>query len=650
MIIATMLMAMTLGSTPTNITVQVDGLQREALVYVPEKMDQPTPIVFGFHGHGGNMRNAARSFRIHEHWPEAIVVYMQGIPTPGRLTDREGRRNGWQHAAGEQGDRDLKFFDELYKQLRTKYTIDEKCVYAMGHSNGGGFTYLLWLKRPDVFAGFAPCAAMLREASELKPKAAMHIAGTKDPLVRYNWQDRNMAAIRRVVGASGEPTKWQNYGLKYQTQNQLPWIEVIHDGAHEYPSFAGELTVTFFKELAVAAKQVPQTPTVSQGKTIPWDLNALNVVPKWEEADVAEEAGVKQIFYEGVPFHGKTTRVFAYYGLPATSASQPSEKVPAMVLIHGGGGTAFARWVKVWNERGYAAIAMDLCGCLPVGTYGNWKRDELGGPPGWDASFDQLSEKQTDQWTYQAVSNAILAHSLIRSFPEVDADRIGVTGISWGGYLTSIVGSVDHRFKFAVPVYGCGYLGDNSAWLPRFQQLGPEKAELWLSQWDPSVYLPHAKVPFLWVNGTNDFAYPMDSWQKSYRLVQPRNELCLRIRMPHGHGPAGENPEEIRVFADEILRGGKPLPRIVSSRLEGNRLVVHFESTVALKKAELAYTENEGAWQQREWKSLDAEIDSEKNIASCAIPAQATVFYINLIDERDCVASSQHFERASGQE
>jgi polyhydroxybutyrate depolymerase len=73
---------------------EVDGLQREALVHLPDG-DTPVPLVFVFHGHGGNMRNVARSFRIHELWPEAAVVYMQGLPTPGRLTDPEGKERRW---------------------------------------------------------------------------------------------------------------------------------------------------------------------------------------------------------------------------------------------------------------------------------------------------------------------------------------------------------------------------------------------------------------------------------------------------------------------------------------------------------------------------------------------------------------------------
>ena len=85
---------------------------------------------------------------------------------------------------------------------------------------------------------------------------------------------------------------------------------------------------------------------------------------------------------------------------------------------------------------------------------------------------------------------------------------------------------------------------------------------MWLRQWDPSSYLNQAQMPICWVNGTNDFAYPLDSWQKSYRQPKTDRTLCLRIRMPHGHGPVGENPEEIHVFANQFLKAGQPMVKI----------------------------------------------------------------------------------------
>ncbi len=375
---------------------------------------------------------------------------------------------------------------------------------------------------------------------------------------------------------------------------------------------------------------------------VAFDLDALAKPPAVYPAEEIQADGVKSFFFEGASYQGKPTRVFAYSGVPAVATGK---KVPAMVLIHGGGGTAFDRWVKVWNARGYAAIAMDTCGCVPVGTYGNWKRHEHGGPPGWDASFGQLDAPVEDQWTYHAVSAVALAHSLIRSYPEVDADRIGVTGISWGGYLTSVVAGVDSRFQCAVPVYGCGFLGENSAWLGSFEKLGPEKAAMWLKQWDPSSYLGQAKMPILWVNGTNDFAYPMDSWQKSYRLPQSERTLCLRIRMPHGHGPAGENPEEIHLFANQILRGEKPLPKITKQGHTADEAWATFHSEVPITKAELCYTSANGKWQDRQWDQLPAEIDVKTNRITAKIPADAKVFYLNLFDDRNCAVSTEHVER-----
>ena len=382
---------------------------------------------------------------------------------------------------------------------------------------------------------------------------------------------------------------------------------------------------------------------VAREAGVRFDLEGLSKPPAVFPATDISAEGVKAFYFEGAKYQGKPTRVFAYYGVPTGGGD--GKKHPAMVLIHGGGGSAFDRWVKLWNSRGYAAIAMDVCGCVPVGTYGKWQRHEHGGPPGWDASFGQLDAPVEDQWTFHAVSAVALAHSLIRSYPEVDSDRIGVTGISWGGYLTSVVAGVDSRFKLAVPVYGCGFLGENSAWLPAFEKLGKEQAALWLKQWDPSSYLGQAKMPVLWVNGTNDFAYPMDSWQKSYRLPQGNRTLCLRIRMPHGHGAAGENPEEIHVFANQILRQGKPLATITDQGHSADEAWATFKSEVSITKAELAFTRDVGKWQDRKWESIPAEIDANASRVTARIPADAKVFYLNLFDERNCAVSSPHVER-----
>jgi len=62
-------------------------------------------------------------------------------------------------------------------------------------------------------------------------------------------------------------------------------------------------------------------------------------VPKihWEPSK--DQGNIKGLFYTTIPFKGKETRVFVYLGIPKSD-----KKVPAMVLVHGGGGTAFHEW------------------------------------------------------------------------------------------------------------------------------------------------------------------------------------------------------------------------------------------------------------------------------------------------------------------
>ena len=369
---------------------------------------------------------------------------------------------------------------------------------------------------------------------------------------------------------------------------------------------------------------------------------ATFAAPKTHPAPGFEEPGVTGLFFDAMPFKGKPTRAFAWVGLP--EKREPGKKVPGMVLVHGGGGTAFAEWVRLWTGRGYAAIAVDTCGQVPRGTYGKWERHAHGGPPGW-GDFDNVDLPPADQWTYHAACDVVLAHSLLRAMPEVDADRIGLTGISWGGYLTCIVAGMDDRFRFAAPVYGCGFLGENSVWLPNFEELGAGRAARWLAMWDPSAYLPRAKVPMLWVTGTNDFAYPLDSLQKSYNVSPGPRTLAVTVRMPHGHGGAGENPPEIHAFAEAILNGGPPLAKVLEQGREGDDgpAWARFEVKSPLKKAELVFTKDAGPWQKREWSTGPATIEPDDKVTA-DLPAGVTVYYLNVTDERGLVVSTEHEE------
>lgn len=225
----------------------VDGVKRQAIIKLPVKKGAgPVPVIFGLHGHGGSMHNYARH-DLQKYWPEALIVSPQGLPTPGK-TDPKGERSGWQKEKGDQKDRDLHFIDAILKTLHEDYQIDDQRIYVTGHSNGGGFTYLLWATRSQVFAAYAPCAAGMRYRTDLPPAPVFHLAGEKDPVVPFENQKRSMEAVKKNNQCESEGKEWAPRCKLYTSKVGAPFISYIHPGNHKYPDEANKLIVRFFQE------------------------------------------------------------------------------------------------------------------------------------------------------------------------------------------------------------------------------------------------------------------------------------------------------------------------------------------------------------------------------------------------------------------
>lgn len=369
-----------------------------------------------------------------------------------------------------------------------------------------------------------------------------------------------------------------------------------------------------------------------------WNVEELSRAPKAEWCEGT--GGVRQVYFEGVAWSGKPTRVYAMVGLPTNASA--GAKVPGVVLVHGGGGKVFPDWVKHWTKRGYAAIAMDTAGHGPSGRLAD------GGPDQSDVTkfrnFDGDDAK--NMWTYHAIADVLLSHSLLRSLPEVDAERTALTGISWGGYLTCIAAGVDQRFKCAVPVYGCGFLHENSTWLP--SQLKPMKEDRrarWVENFDPSSHIGKTTYPLLFLTGTCDFAYPMDSLQKTYGLVKSPVTLSVEINRPHGH--IWRFPE-VDAFIDSHLRGGDPLQKVGPLKIADGVATADWEEVVPFTKAELNYTADTGNWQKRKWVSVPAGCVTAGVGASTIFAPLPTnrplVAYLRVADSRTNWVSTAHVE------
>ena len=237
----------------TERTWTVDGVKRTALIRVPADPKASAPVVFCWHGHGGNSAQAVRGWAFEKADPTSILVYPQGLPTVSPLVDKEGRRSGWQSAVGDGGDRDIKLFDTILADLKKERSVDERRIYSMGHSNGAAFSYILWQARPDVLAAVGSVAGSLTiKARDLKPLPVIHVAGENDPLVKFAWQQATFAAVRRFNGCTDEGKPYAKEGVLeatlFTSSKGAPLVTAIHQGGHEYPKGSSELIVRFFKE------------------------------------------------------------------------------------------------------------------------------------------------------------------------------------------------------------------------------------------------------------------------------------------------------------------------------------------------------------------------------------------------------------------
>ncbi|NNE90488.1 MAG: prolyl oligopeptidase family serine peptidase [Verrucomicrobiales bacterium] len=380
-----------------------------------------------------------------------------------------------------------------------------------------------------------------------------------------------------------------------------------------------------------------------------WPIERLQTeVPKHRVLD--DSNPVHSILFEGEPIDGKQTEVFAFYASPKTlGKSDAAGPFPGIVLIHGGGGTAFSNWAEMWAGRGYAAISMDLAGMRPpppvknhhTHKRGERKKLETGGlDHSHVEKFQNIqTETRDDDWPFHAAAIVMRAHSLLDSFPETDPDRTAVTGISWGGYTTCLAASLDDRFQCAIPVYGCGFLHEGeSVQKPQIDRLG-EHRDAWIAAYDPGSHLAKCTVPTFWVNGTHDKHYVLDSYAKSYSLVKSPKTFRIKPLMGHSH-PAGWAPKEIGIYVDSILKNGTPLPDVGELKTENGTVRARVKSETDITKVELHFTEDDGPRTNRKWKSLPGTY--QKSVARVdGLPETANTWLLTITDERDAMVTTE---------
>ena len=357
--------------------------------------------------------------------------------------------------------------------------------------------------------------------------------------------------------------------------------------------------------------------------------------------------GIKAFFYDGADYKGKKTKIFAHIGFPEM---EKGKKVPAVVLVHGGGGHAFPEWIRLWNEKGFAAIAMDTTGFVPredkkgllvtetstMGTdyvhelYGELSEDgyTLGPDKSDMLDFDLPLE---EQWMYHAVADTILAHNILLNDERIDTNKIGITGISWGSVITSIAIGYDTRYAFAIPIYGSGHLDATTT--PKLPSIfGDARVK---KLWSAADRFDKVNFPVLWKNWIYDTAFSIVAANRSYKDTQKSGSmLSMSINMHHSHIDAWNSPDPYR-FARGIVDGVLPLIKPITSPEGFGEIFfkVQIPKDFTDVAAEIYYlTEpieyGEDNRLTHSWESVPAKID--ENLVHGNVPVDACCYFVQL--------------------
>lgn len=127
------------------------------------------PVVFVFHGGLGNPDLTERQTGFSKKADEEgfIVVYPYGT---GSFDKKLLTWNTWDCCgyADKKNINDVDFIKSVITEIKTKYNVDEKRIYAAGLSNGGMMCYLLACELPQYFAAVAPVAATMFDTVSCK--------------------------------------------------------------------------------------------------------------------------------------------------------------------------------------------------------------------------------------------------------------------------------------------------------------------------------------------------------------------------------------------------------------------------------------------------------------------------------------------------
>ena len=221
----------------------------------------------------------------------------------------------------------------------------------------------------------------------------------------------------------------------------------------------------------------------------------------------------------------------------------PQKAYPAILDIHGGPktvyGEVFYHEMQYWASQGWFVF---FCN-----------------PRGGDGRGNQFADLRGKYGTIDYSDIMAFTDKVLEKYPQIDAQKLCVTGGSYGGFMTNWIIGHTNRFRAAATQrsianwVGFGFTSDIGEDFARDQMGLGARDNVWNSMeklWEhsPLKYLDNCSTPTLFLHSDEDYRCPLSEGYQMYAALQQRG---VETRMIIFHG---EN--------HELSRSGKPRHRI----------------------------------------------------------------------------------------
>ncbi len=379
-----------------------------------------------------------------------------------------------------------------------------------------------------------------------------------------------------------------------------------------------------------------------------WNWDELRKVPfDIEVVSARDDMGyrVSNLYFTSEQTPNGPNRIFAVFARPIN----PPKRVPALLMIHGGGGHADAA-AALWSAQSL--------GCATL--YVDWSGKDIPGPDHftkWRHEFPS-PYSETARMTPTARDNALyhIVVALHRALdymgeqPEVDMSKVAAFGGSWGGYLSLLLAGTDDRVGCVMSAFGAGgWVEAHSALSKGIEQLPADQRAEWFAMFDAISYAKQTKAAVLMTTASNDHYFWLGGLMRHYQQLPGKKHLVIVPNSDHGSG-GPRWTDAGWPWVREYFKGEDNFSQIVNGSLRRRSRTYTWtaQGPNPIEKASLYFSPGKVDWPSRYWIEFPArkrgskwEAELPEHFARMAGQAYATVFDTNGIPSSSVTTSSK---------